>query len=65
MGAELVRRYNYNQAKRVTDGLERIINRISKNTPHWMMKELNDAYRISQCIQQEHKLAIRGFGEKI
>lgn len=56
MGVESARLYNYNQAKRVVDGIGRIINRINKKyTPDWMKKELDEIYHQADCIVQERK----------
>ena len=66
MGAESARRYNRNQAKRVVDGIGRIINRINpKYTPYWMRSELDIIYHKAQCIQREYEMVMRGFGDKI
>lgn len=65
MGAEAARQYNYNQAKRVVDGLGRIINRINKKYyPDWIKRELDDAYHQAQCILQERERIMRGYGDK-
>jgi hypothetical protein len=66
MSAESARRYNRDQAKHLAEGIQRILDRINrKNTPIWMLKELDAASRKAQCIQHEFEIVMKGFGDKL
>ena len=66
MSAEAARQYNRQQAKSLSDSIQRILNRVNrKYTPTWMLVELEDANHKAQCIQQEFERIMQGFGDEI
>lgn len=59
------RRYNYNQAKSVEDGISRILNRINRNyAPLWMTRELDEIYHTAQCVRGEFRQIMKGYGDE-
>ena len=66
MGAISARKYNRDQAKNLSAGIQRILDRVNrKYTPMWMLLELNEARHKAQCIQGEFERVMRGFGDKL
>jgi len=54
MGVLVAKKYHYNQAKKVRSALGRIITRLNPlYTPDWLLKELDESYHTSQCIEAE------------
>ena len=48
------RKYNRDQAKNLSDGIQRILDRINcKYAPNWMLLELWEARHRAQCIKWE------------
>jgi len=65
MGAKSARAYNRNQAKFLVEGLQRIKDRISLKSPHWLLKELSAATHKAQCIQEEFEWIMKDYGDFI
>ena len=66
MGTISSRKYHQNQAKSVVNSIGRIIKRVNpEHTPDWLLKELDEAYRVSQHILAERTRDIQDHGEEI
>lgn len=66
MGAESARKYNRNQALRVVNSVQTILDRINKRyTPLWMITELEKIQHNSQCILHEFEQIMREYGDEI